>query len=74
MCIRDSTISANYGNTDVLTDISFSIEHGDFVGLAGPNGAGKTTLVKAILGLIPLSKGSIAVSYTHLTLPTSDLV
>ena len=57
--INANTISANYGNTDVLSDISFSIEHGDFVGLAGPNGAGKTTLVKAILGLIPLSKGSI---------------
>lgn len=57
--IQVNNISVNYGNTDALTEISFSIERGDFVGLAGPNGAGKTTLVKAILGLLPLSKGSI---------------
>ena len=57
--IKTNSLSVNYDNSEAVSDISFSIEHGDFVGLAGPNGAGKTTLVKAILGLIPLSEGSI---------------
>jgi zinc transport system ATP-binding protein len=57
--IKTNSLSVNYDNSEAVSEISFSIEHEDFVGLAGPNGAGKTTLVKAILGLIPLSKGSI---------------
>lgn len=52
-------LTANYGTTQVLKNISFNVENGDFVGLAGPNGAGKTTLIKAILGLLPIVSGSI---------------
>jgi zinc transport system ATP-binding protein len=58
--IQVTNLSLRFGQNEVLSGISFSIEQGDFVGLAGPNGAGKTTLVKALLGLIPILKGSIA--------------
>ncbi|EKD23185.1 MAG: hypothetical protein ACD_83C00012G0001 [uncultured bacterium] len=54
-------LTANYGTTQVLNNISFNVENSDFVGLAGPNGAGKTTLVKVILGLIPIVSGSIKI-------------
>jgi len=57
--IETKNLSVCYGQTEALKDISFTIEKGDFVGLAGPNGAGKTTLIKAILGLLPISKGEI---------------
>lgn len=57
--IETKNLSVHYGQTEALKDISFAIEKGDFVGLAGPNGAGKTTLIKAILGLLPISKGKI---------------
>lgn len=49
----------NYGSTEVLSNISFSIQKGDFVGLIGPNGSGKTTLIKLLLGLYTPTKGSI---------------
>jgi manganese/zinc/iron transport system ATP- binding protein len=48
--------SLGYAGRPVLTDLSFEIPEGDFLGLVGPNGAGKTTILRAILGnLAPLS-------------------
>ncbi len=43
-------LSKHIGRTKILSDISFSIQEGEFVGLIGPNGAGKTTIVKCITG------------------------
>jgi ABC-type Mn2+/Zn2+ transport system ATPase subunit len=45
----------------LIENITFSIEEGKIVAIIGPNGAGKTTLIKAILGLIPYSPGSVSV-------------
>jgi manganese/zinc/iron transport system ATP- binding protein len=45
-----------YGRRIVLSNLTFDIEQGDFLGLVGPNGAGKTTVLRALLGtLAPLS-------------------
>ncbi|QVK18697.1 ABC transporter ATP-binding protein [Mycoplasmatota bacterium] len=52
-------LNVSYGNFDVINDISFSVEKGDYINIIGPNGAGKTTLVKAILRLIDHYKGTI---------------
>jgi len=49
------------GGRDVLVDTSFAIRRGEFIGVLGPNGAGKTTLMRAILGLLPPSAGSLRV-------------
>ncbi|MEM0466938.1 MAG: metal ABC transporter ATP-binding protein [Candidatus Thermoplasmatota archaeon] len=43
----------------VIQDAVFTIEQGDYVGIVGPNGGGKTTLLLAILGFIPIKRGSI---------------
>jgi ABC-type Mn2+/Zn2+ transport system ATPase subunit len=49
-------VTLGYGRRAVLTDISFEIPEGDFLGLVGPNGAGKTTILRALLGsLTPIS-------------------
>src|SRR5208282_3141020 len=45
----------------VLSDVSFAIRAGEFIGVLGPNGAGKTTLMRAILGLLPPSSGMLHV-------------
>ena len=48
-----------YGRRVVLTDISFEIPEGDFLGLVGPNGAGKTTILRALLGSLEPISGTV---------------
>jgi ABC-type Mn2+/Zn2+ transport system ATPase subunit len=48
-----------YGRRVVLTDLSFEIPDGDFLGLVGPNGAGKTTILRALLGTHPPLAGIV---------------
>jgi manganese/iron transport system ATP-binding protein len=50
-----------YGRVPVLEDIDGEVRPGQSVALIGPNGAGKTTLIRAILGLVPVVRGSITV-------------
>lgn len=57
--IEVKELYVNYGQQEVLTNISFEIEERDYIGLVGANGSGKTTLVKALLGLIEISSGEI---------------
>lgn len=47
-----------YGPAEVLSDITFTVEKGDYIALVGPNGAGKTTLVKTVLGLLGKYSGT----------------
>ena len=47
-----------YGQVEVLTDVTFAVEEGDYIALSGPNGAGKTTLIKTILGLTDNYRGA----------------
>ena len=54
-------IRPEYQEHPALSDVSFSIEAGSFVGLIGANGAGKTTLLKILSGLIPASSGTAKV-------------
>jgi ABC-type Mn2+/Zn2+ transport system ATPase subunit len=53
-----------YGRRAVLTDISFDIPEGDFLGLVGPNGAGKTTILRALLGTLEPLGGTVTRSPT----------
>jgi len=52
-------ISKAFGNTKVLTDITFSIKKGEFAYITGPSGSGKTTLMRLILGELKPDKGYI---------------
>jgi len=49
------------GGHVVWRDVSLEVTGGQFVAILGPNGAGKSTLLKALLGIVPLSAGSVEV-------------
>lgn len=51
----------SYNSADVLTDVSFDLKKGTFLGIVGPNGSGKTTLIRLILGFIKPQKGEVSI-------------
>ncbi|MES2071850.1 MAG: urea ABC transporter ATP-binding subunit UrtE [Pseudomonadota bacterium] len=53
-------IHQHYGSSHTLRGISLSVKQGECVTLLGRNGVGKTTLLKCLMGVLPLSKGSIS--------------
>ena len=55
--IEVTDINKSFGETQVLKDINFTVEKGDFYGLFGPNGAGKTTLLRIITGQLAPDSG-----------------
>ena len=57
--IRLQHVTVTYAGQNVLDNIELSVEPGQIVTLIGPNGAGKTTLVKAVLGLLKPTSGSV---------------
>jgi len=59
MSLEIENLNLHYRRRQVLHGISFSLEPGDFCALLGPNGSGKSTLTKAVLGLAPISNGSV---------------
>ena len=46
-------LSIRFGETSVLTDVSFRVARGTSLAIIGPNGAGKTVLFRALIGSIP---------------------
>lgn len=52
--------SMGYGQDTLWQNVNFAIQSGEFVALLGANGVGKTTLFKALLGVLPLKSGNIA--------------
>ena len=58
--ILAKNVSIGYGSNKVISSASFVIDEQDFACIVGANGSGKSTLIKAILGLIKPSSGTIS--------------
>ncbi len=50
-----------YGNTEAVTDLSFTVDKGEIVGFLGPNGAGKSTTLRMLTGILPATSGKLRV-------------
>jgi branched-chain amino acid transport system ATP-binding protein len=59
--IEARELHAHYGESHVLRGVSLAINTGESLGLLGRNGMGKTTLIRALMGLVRPSAGSVLV-------------
>ncbi|MBU3068957.1 urea ABC transporter ATP-binding subunit UrtE [Aestuariicella sp. G3-2] len=57
--ISINKVSQHYGGTQILWDLDLDIEKGSCTCIMGRNGVGKTTLLNALMGLLPVTSGSI---------------
>jgi branched-chain amino acid transport system ATP-binding protein len=65
--LRVESLSAGYGDTQVLWGVSFDVQPGEIVAIIGSNGAGKSTLLGALSGLVRTWSGSVTYGERDLT-------
>lgn len=65
--LRLRDLGWSVGGATIVEDVSFDVREGEFLAFIGPNGAGKTSLFNLISGLVPASRGSIALDGTDIT-------
>lgn len=59
--VRFDHAAVQIAGRTIWSDVDLQVARGEFLAVLGPNGVGKSTLVKAVLGLIGLSAGSVTV-------------
>jgi glutamate/aspartate transport system ATP-binding protein len=66
-------VSKWYGQFQVLTDCTTSVQEGEVIVVCGPSGSGKSTLIKCVNGLEPFQQGDIIVKGTSIADPKTNL-
>ena len=59
LVIEAENISYSYGDKNIISNFSTTIQRGDKVGIVGPNGSGKTTLLRILMGELRPSQGEV---------------
>ncbi len=65
--VKANKLTKKFGPISALSEVSFSVEPGEFVFLTGPSGSGKTTLLKLILRDLKADSGSLTVDSQDLS-------
>lgn len=75
LLLQLDNITTVYGKNEMLRNVSLEVPEGSVTCLLGSNGAGKSTLIKAILGLVKITKGKILFDGKEITgFPTHKVV
>lgn len=59
LILKVEDLCVGYGKVEALHHVSLKVRAGEIATVIGPNGAGKTTLLSAIMGLLPITSGSV---------------
>ncbi len=62
-----NNLTAGYGGVDIIKNINLEIKQGEIAVIVGPNGAGKSTAMKALLGMLNLTDGSVSFAKNNIT-------
>ena len=54
-------LAVSYGQSQIITDLSFSVKPKETLAIMGRNGMGKTTLFKALMGVLPSKAGKVSI-------------
>lgn len=65
--IQVDQLNQYYGSSHTLRGISLAVNKGECLALLGRNGVGKTTLLKCIMGVLPVSSGSVTLEGKDIT-------
>ena len=60
-------LTAGYGGVDIIKNINLEVKQGEIAVIVGPNGAGKSTAMKALLGMLKLTDGSVTFAQDDIT-------
>ena len=67
-------VEVTYGGVPAVRGVSLTADAGEIVGLIGPNGAGKSTTLHAVMGLVPLRGGDVALEGRSLRGKTPEAI
>ena len=66
--LKANNITAGYGGVVIINNLNLIVNEGEIVVIVGPNGAGKSTAMKALLGMLKLTDGSVSFAKDDITL------
>ena len=66
--LAGNNLTAGYGGVDIIKNINLEVKQGEIAVIVGPNGAGKSTAMKALLGMLKLTDGSVSFAKDDITL------
>jgi ABC-type Mn2+/Zn2+ transport system ATPase subunit len=58
--VRLDHVSCGYGASPVVQDVTVAVDRGEFVGIVGPSGGGKTTVLRAAIGIVEATYGTVS--------------
>ncbi len=66
-------ISKSFGSLEVVNNLSFTVQEGEFVAIIGPSGSGKSTLFQLIGGITPVDRGAILLNGDNIQRKTGSI-
>ena len=67
MYLSGTNMTGGYGATKIIHEMTIEVDIGEVVVIVGPNGSGKSTSMKALLGMIDLSAGTVTFNGKDIT-------